>query len=135
MLNALLTEVSVGLGEASNLGDLLRTGALNHQAGVWSDYESAYNDLSPLQQAVLEVMGERVMRKQPFTPFAEQTFKDVNRKLELAGAEANASTPNVQKALDVLREKELVWKASRGEYALEDSGIAEWLTRQEKREQ
>jgi hypothetical protein len=41
----------------------------------------------------------------------------------------------VQKAIDVLREKELVWKASRGEYALEDSGIAEWLTRQEKREQ
>jgi len=32
MLNKLLTEVSVGLGEASNLGELLRTGALNHQA-------------------------------------------------------------------------------------------------------
>ncbi|SER49937.1 hypothetical protein SAMN04244573_03738 [Azotobacter beijerinckii] len=132
MLNALLTEVSVGLGEASNLAELLRTGALNHQAGVWSDYESAYNDLSPLQQAVLEVMGERVMSKQPFTPFSEQTFIEVNRKLELAGAEANASTPNVQKALDVLREKELVWKASRGEYALEDSSMAEWLTRKER---
>ncbi|AJE23817.1 hypothetical protein [Azotobacter chroococcum] len=132
MLNALLTEVSVGLGEASNLAELLRTGALNHQAGVWSDYESAYNDLSPLQQAVLEVMGERVMSKQPFTPFSEQTFIEVNRQLELAGAEANASTPNVQKALDVLREKELVWKASRGEYALEDSSMAEWLTRKER---
>jgi len=56
----------------------------------------------------------------------------VNRQLELAGAEANASTPNVQKALDVLREKELVWKASRGEYALEDSSMAEWLTRKER---
>jgi hypothetical protein len=134
MLGAILTEVSVGLGEASNLAELLRTGALNHQAGVWSDYESAYNDLSPLQQAVLEVMGERFMTKQPFTPFSEQTFKDVNRRLELADAEANASTPNVQKALDVLREKELVWKASRGEYALEDSGIADWLSRKEKNE-
>src|SRR5471032_1527080 len=68
MLNKLLTEVSVGLGEASNLGELLRTGALNHQAGIWSDYESAYNDLSPLQQAVLEVMGERTLGKQPFSP-------------------------------------------------------------------
>jgi hypothetical protein len=131
MLNALLTEVSVGLGEASNLAELLRTGALNHQAGVWSDYESAYNDLSPLQKAVLEVMAERVISKQPFTPFSEQTFNDVNRKLELAGSDANASTPNVQKALDVLREKELVWKASRGEYALEDSSMADWLTRKE----
>jgi hypothetical protein len=129
MLNKLLTEVSVGLGEASNLGELLRTGALNHQAGVWSDYESAYNDLSPLQQAVLDVMAERTISKIPFAPFAEQTFLDVNRKLEQAQAEPNATTPNVQKALDVLREKELVWKANRGEYALEDSSIADWLTR------
>jgi len=128
MLNALLTEVSVGLGEASNLGELLRTGALNHQAGIWSDYESAYNDLSPLQQAVLEVMGERTLGKQTFSPFAEKTFQEVNRKLELAQAEPNASTPNVQKALEVLREKELVWKANRGEYALEDSTMAEWLS-------
>jgi hypothetical protein len=129
MLNTLLTEVSVGLGEASNLGELLRTGALNHQAGIWSDYESAYNDLSPLQQAVLEVMGERTLGKQAFSPFAEKTFQDVNSKLELAQAEPNASTPNVQKALEVLREKELVWKANRGEYALEDSTMAEWLSK------
>ncbi|MFP5494887.1 MAG: hypothetical protein ACLGJE_01910 [Gammaproteobacteria bacterium] len=128
MLNTLLTEVSVGLGEASNLGELLRTGALNHQAGIWSDYESAYNDLSPLQQAVLEVMGERTLCKQAFSPFAEKTFQDVNRKLEQAQVEPNASTPNVQKALEVLREKELVWKANRGEYALEDSTMAEWLS-------
>lgn len=128
MLNKLLTEVSVGLGEASNLGELLRTGALNHQAGIWSDYESAYNDLSPLQQAVLEVMGERTLGKQAFSPFAEKTFQDINSKLELAQAEPNASTPNVQKALEVLREKELVWKANRGEYALEDSTMAEWLS-------
>jgi len=129
MLNKLLTEVSVGLGEASNLGELLRTGALNHQAGVWSDYESAYNDLSPLQQAVLEVMAERALGQTPFAPFAEQTFVDVNRRLEQAQQPANASTPNVQKALEVLREKELVWKANRGEYALEDSAMAQWLNR------
>jgi len=129
MLNQLLTEVSVGLGEASHLGELLRTGALNHQTGVWSDYESAYNDLSPLQQAVLEVIAERAISQQPFVPFSEQTFQDVNRKLELAQIEPNACTPNVQKALDVLREKELVWKANRGEYALEDTSMADWLTR------
>ncbi len=129
MLNQLLTEVSVGRGEASNLGELLRTGALNHQAGIWSDYESACNDLSTLQRAVLNVIAERTISKQPFAPFSEQTFAQVNRKLELAHANPNASTPNVQKALDALRDKELVWKANRGEYALEDSAMAEWLTR------
>lgn len=129
MLNKLLAEVSVGLGEAGNLGELLRTGALNHQAGVWSDYESAWNDLSALQQAVLEVMAERTLGRQPFSPFTEQTLGDVNRKLEQARAEVNASTTSVQKALDALRAKELVWKANRGEYALEDASMAEWLAR------
>ncbi|WP_060513520.1 hypothetical protein [Pseudomonas sp. NBRC 111124] len=129
MLNKLLAEVSVGLGEAANLGELLRTGALNHQAGVWSDYESAWNELSPLQQAVLEIMAERAQGRQPFSPFTEQTLIDVARKLEQVGADVNASTPNVQKALDALRDKELVWKANRGEYALEDASMAQWLTR------
>jgi hypothetical protein len=54
---------------------------------------------------------------------------EVARKLEQAGADVNASTPNVQKALDALRDKELVWKANRGEYALEDASMAQWLTR------
>lgn len=129
MLNKLLAEVSVGLGEAGNLGELLRTGALNHQAGVWSDYESAWNDLSALQQAVLEVMAERTLGRQPFSPFTEQTLGDVNCKLEQAQAEIKASTTSVQKALDALRDKELVWKANRGEYALEDASMAEWLAR------
>lgn len=129
MLGKLLAEVSVGLGAAGNLGALLRTGALNHQAGVWSDYESAWNDLSQLQQAVLAVMAGRALAGQPFTPFSEQTLADVNRTLERQQAEPNASTPNVQKALDALREKELVWKANRGEYALEDASMAEWLVK------
>ncbi|ADR59402.1 hypothetical protein Q5O_08690 [Pseudomonas putida JB] len=129
MLNKLLAEVSVGLGEAGNLGELLRNGALNHQAGVWSDYESAWNELTPLQQAVLEVMAERTLGRQPFSPFTEQTLVEVSRKLELAQAVAKVNTANVQKALDALRDKELVWKANRGEYALEDTSMAEWLAR------
>lgn len=129
MLNKLLAEVSVGLGEAANLGELLRTGALNHQAGVWSDYESAWNELSPLQQAVLQVMAERAQSRQPFSPFTEHTLLQITRKLEQGGVEVTASTPNVQKALDALRDKELVWKANRGEYALEDASMAQWLTR------
>lgn len=129
MLNKLLAEVSVGLGEAGNLGELLRNGALNHQAGVWSDYESAWNELMPLQQAVLEVMAERTLGRQSFSPFTEQTLVEVSRKLEQAQAVANVNTANVQKALDALRDKELVWKANRGEYALEDTSMAEWLAR------
>ena len=77
----------------------------------------------------MEVMARRVIDKQPFSPFSEQTFTEINRRLELGQNLPNATAPNVQKALEVLREQELVWKANRGEYALEDSAMAEWLTR------
>jgi len=127
MLTALLSDTRVILGEASNLGELLREGALNHQQGVWSDYESACNDLSALQRAVLEVIAWRALRKQPFAPFSSETLEDINRKLEEAQEVPNATKPNVQKALEVLRERELIWKANRGEYALEDSSMAKWL--------
>ena len=129
VLYKLIQEVSVGLGEASNLGDLLRTGALNHQAGVWSDYESSYNDLLPIQQAVLEVLAERAISNVTFAPFTEKTVQDVARKLELSESDTKASTANIQNALTSLRAKELVWKSDRGEYALEDFAMAEWLTR------
>ena len=129
MLNKLVAEVSVGLGEASNLGELLRTGALNHQAGVWSDYESSYNDLNPIQQAVLVVLADRTVKNLPYAPFTEQTVQDVALLLESADTDTKASTPNIQNALNALRERELVWKSNRGEYALEDSAMAAWLTR------
>jgi hypothetical protein len=72
---------------------------------VWSDYESAWNELTPLQQAVLEVMAERTLGRQPFSPFTEQTLVEVSRKLEQAQAVANVNTANVQKALEALRDK------------------------------
>ncbi|MCY1453756.1 hypothetical protein D9M71_707680 [compost metagenome] len=74
-------------------------------------------------------MAERTLGRQPFSPFTEQTLVEVSRKLEQAQAVANVNTANVQKALDALRDKELVWKANRGEYALEDTAMAEWLAR------
>lgn len=129
MLTKLVAEVSIGHGEAGNLGELLRTGALNHQADVWSDFESSYNELSALQKAVLEVLAERTIQKLTFAPFSEQTVANVARKLELSESDTKASTANIQNAVNALREKELVWKSDRGEYALEDASMAEWLTR------
>ncbi|MDR5876623.1 hypothetical protein, partial [Vreelandella gomseomensis] len=41
-------------------------------------------------------------------------------------AEQPASS-SIQRGLDSLREKGLVWRSGRGVYALEDSGMGEWL--------
>ncbi len=73
------------------------------------------------------MIADRALRKQPFAPFSSETLGAINRKLERGQEAPNASKPNVQKALEVLRERELIWKANRGEYALEDSAMAEWL--------
>jgi Mn-dependent DtxR family transcriptional regulator len=43
----------------------------------------------------------------------------------------NVTSAAVQKALDALRTKEVVWRASRGEYALEDQGMSDWLVTRE----
>lgn len=130
MFSKLLSEVSVGYGKAAELGELLRNGALNHRAGIWNDYESAFNDLSALQKSVLVIMARRSIADEAFAPFSEHTLDEINKLLEGADETPNATTPNVQKALEALREKELVWKPGRGEYALDDSTMAEWLSQQ-----
>ena len=129
MLRSLLAEAGLFLGKAGELKELLISGALTHRNDASVEYKSAFNDLTPIQQAVLLVIGERVSNKISFTPFTERTLKDISQQLELIGSGGPATAPGVQKALEALREKELVWKASRGDYALEDVAMAEWLTR------
>lgn len=128
MLRNLISEVSLNLGKAGQLKELLISGALAHRNDAWAEYESLFNDLTPIQQAVLRVIGERVSSKTAFNPFTEQTLKNISQELELIGSDSSATATGVQRALEALREKELVWKASRGDYALEDAAMAEWLT-------
>ena len=44
-------------------------------------------------------------------------------------AQQTLSTAAIQTALDGLRERNLIWRESRGAYALEDQGFAEWFKR------
>jgi hypothetical protein len=128
LLFELVAEVGGGLGQASSLGELLRTGVLRRQSGVWRSYENCYHGLPPLQKAVLEVLAERTTSQQAFAPFSKHTLQDVACKLKLAGSDSTALTQNIQKALDALRKKELVWRSSHGNYALEDPSMALWLS-------
>ncbi|WP_455233304.1 hypothetical protein [Geopseudomonas aromaticivorans] len=130
LLSSIIKDVSIELGEAASLGQLLRNGALAIQAGVWGEYESAFNALTPAQQAVLEVMAGRALKKEPFSPYAEATLNDVARALEMKGSDTQPGTATIQNAIAGLREKELIWKSNRGEYVLEDASMAQWLQRQ-----
>ncbi|MEN5091076.1 AAA family ATPase [Pseudomonas protegens] len=127
MLRSIIGQVALELGEASQLNELLRSSAEVLRAGVWSEFESAWNGLTLSQRAVLEVMVERSRNNLPFAPFTDDTLAAVAKALQAMGSDTQPGTQTVQACIDALREKELVWKSSRGAYALEDNSFADWL--------
>ena len=127
MLRTIIGEVALELGEASNLGQLLHSRAELLRAGVWTEFESAWNNLTIPQRAVLEVMVVRSQNNEPFAPFTDSTLTAVSKALEDMGSDVVPGTQTIQACIDALRDKELVWKSSRGGYALEDKSFGDWL--------
>jgi len=120
MLKSIVGEIALDLGEAANLGELLRTGAQEWRDRIWNEIEGEFSALTPVQRAVLEVIIEKGDR---FSPFAEDSMQAYRAIL---GAD-NLTTATIQAALDALREKNLIWRESRGAYALEDESLAQWF--------
>jgi len=120
MLRDIMGSVALS-GEASNLSALLRQGAQEWQDRVWGEFENEFDALSPLQQAILEVLIRK--KKTGFSPFSEESMAAY--KALIKGE--TLSPASVQTALDSLRERNLVWREARGAYALEDDGLAEWF--------
>lgn len=133
MLRTIIGEVALELGEASHLGELLLNSAEILRAGTWAEFESAYSALTLAQRAVLEVMASRSRGNEPFAPFTDATVLAVSKTLEAMGSDVVPGTQTIQAAIDALREKELVWKSSRGAYALEDKAFADWLKERKQR--
>jgi hypothetical protein len=96
------------------------------------DQISASNDealrvvhsLTPLQSAVLRVLAAAGA---DYAPFEAETMERYQRVLDAVApnAKVKADVSNVQQALGALQDKALVWRATRGVYALEDSALAE----------
>jgi len=85
--------------------------------------------LTPLQSTVLRVMASKGVQ---YAPFEAETIAAYQKMLDAIAP--NASTivdvPNVQQALADLQEKALVWRASRGVYALEDAALRALLAQE-----
>ncbi|MDZ3991947.1 ATP-binding protein [Pseudomonas sp. Teo4] len=85
------------------------------------------HSLTPIQSAVIRVMS---VKGDDYAPFEAPTMALYGKAMALAGIEADdvqVEVPGVQQALIALQQKKLVWKASRGVYAVDDSVIAEVL--------
>lgn len=119
MLRELVAQVALS-GEAGNLSAVLEQGARDINNRLWDEFESEFESLTPIQKAVLQVLIEKGA---PWSPFSEDSMETYRTLTGLP----SISTATVQTALDGLRERSLVWKESRGSYALEDQGLAEWF--------
>lgn len=119
LLESVLRDYALGETRAAGLRRTLARSAESLRERVWDQYDSDYGSLTPLQRAVLALVireGDRL------APFAEAT------SAELARVVGSDVTPrDVQGAMEVLRERGLVWRSGRGAYAIEDQGMAEWL--------
>lgn len=80
--------------------------------------------LTPLQTAVLRVLAESGTN---YRPFEAATLEKYREALKAAGEPAESvaklDVPSTQAALQALQEKSLIWRASRGVYALEDASL------------
>jgi hypothetical protein len=87
------------------------------------------HSLTPLQSSVLRVMASKGAQ---YAPFEAETIAAYQAMLDVIapGTSTSADVPNVQQALTALQEKALVWRASRGVYALEDAALRDLLAQE-----
>lgn len=81
------------------------------------------HSLTPPQSTVLRVMA---VRGEKFAPFEAATIEAYNAVLQATSpnVDAKIDVSGAQQALAALQEKALVWRAARGVYALEETGLA-----------
>ncbi|WP_042875729.1 ATPase [Cupriavidus necator] len=80
------------------------------------------HSLTPLQSTVLRVMAVRGNSYAPFEATTVDAYNMVLKSID-PGSDAKVDVSGAQQALAALQEKALVWKAARGVYALEETGL------------
>lgn len=107
--------------ESPHLSARLKEDATLVQERLWQEVESDFTSLTPLQQAVVRVMASKAGQFSPFGEAAMSAYK------ALVPSTTTVNTATVQNAIDALREREILWKESRGTYEIEDHAWLKWL--------
>jgi hypothetical protein len=117
MLRNIIADLALD-GGAETLAGQLKAGAAAFRERIWGAMESEFAALTPIQRAVLERI---IQQGTDYSPFTEASLKAY---MALAGAEVTVA--DAQGALNALRQKNLVWQAAYGDYALEDESMLLW---------
>lgn len=107
--------------ESPHLSARLKEDATLAQQRLWQEVESEFTSLTALQQAVVRVMASKDGQFSPFGEAAMSAYKS----FVPSGTIVNTAT--IQNAIDALREREILWKESRGTYEIEDQTWLKWL--------
>ncbi len=106
--------------EASSFSNLLKQDASIWHGQIWDEFESDFGALAPLHRTILTQLIEQGRAWTPFSEESMQYYKDTLKQ-------PNLTVSTVQTAIQALREKGFIWQSSRGSYALEDDGFAQWF--------
>nr|WP_314876193.1 ATP-binding protein [uncultured Pseudomonas sp.] len=92
-----------------------------------ANLQKVLHSLTPIQSAVIRVMAAMGEDYAPFESPTMDLYATALRQAGIEGKEHSIEVPAVQQALIALQEKKLVWKASRGVYAVDEQVIVDLL--------
>lgn len=90
LLWEIVKRVALELGQAPELGNLLQQGVNAVQGDALSIFQSEYDPLTELQQAILFVLSQAAAENRPFTPFTQATLKEIQAR---AGRKTQPAPP------------------------------------------
>lgn len=114
--------------QASDVPARFEAAVLAQIAAAEEEILRVVNSLTPLQSAVLRVMAAR---QADFAPFQEETLGAYQAVLRAIAPHETlqADGSNAQQALMALQNKGLIWKETRGVYAIEEGATTDLMRR------
>ncbi|WP_411386036.1 ATP-binding protein [Pseudomonas sp. MPB03] len=92
-----------------------------------ANLKKVIHSLTPIQSAVIRVMSAKGDNYAPFEAPTMELYAKAMEQAGIAERDIKVEVPGVQQALIALQEKKLVWKASRGVYAVDEHVIVDLL--------
>jgi len=92
-----------------------------------ANLKKVIHSLTPIQSAVIRVMGIMGESYAPFEAPTMALYAAAMKQAGIAESDSKVEVPGVQQALSALQEQNLVWKASRGVYAVDEHVIVDLL--------
>lgn len=118
MFRTVVAEAVMSGHGAEALDEMVTAGAEELRRKAWTEFESTYEALSPIQKAVLDTIARLTPKYEPYAADAMAAYKAV------LGVEPSKSS--IQGALQALQDRELIWQAARGDYAFDDDSLQKW---------